>query len=35
MWGRDVWKAQPTEREVELVKVEFLGSEAGVPEEWS
>lgn len=29
----DVWKAQPTEREAELVKVEFLGSEAGVPEE--
>lgn len=31
MWGRNMWKAQPTEREAELVKVEFLGREACVP----
>lgn len=35
--GWDVWKAEPTEREAELVKVEpeFLGSEACPPEGWS
>jgi hypothetical protein len=37
MWGWDMWKSHPTEREAELVKVEseFLGSEACVPAEWS
>lgn len=32
-----MWEAEPTGREVELVKVEpeFLGSEACAPEGWS